>query len=231
MLLNADQVRRVLAEEGQDEALAEHRPQAIRWRAQFDKCSYLDVAPLSAAGRAALEAYLKRHPKVGKAWVFPANRDAPKALDKLMAGYGLEKAEKLAALPKMKRGVWHAFRRGWAQLRKHLPVQDVMAAGGWRDVRALQSAYQAADPDTVRTVGWSKGPDGTHLGHSRELSRSPPTSSWAPQTSNPYCLILRYSVRSPIPSISAARRRLPPSSWSAARMAARSRSSIVMPGR
>ena len=33
-----------------------------------------------------------------------------------------------------------------------MPVQDVMAAGGWRDVKALQSAYQSADPDTVRRV-------------------------------------------------------------------------------
>ena len=36
--------------------------------------------------------------------------------------------------------------------RKHLPVQDVMAAAGWRDVNALQKAYQAADPQTVRRV-------------------------------------------------------------------------------
>ncbi len=74
------------------------------------------------------------------------------ALDKLMAGYYLKRAEKLAGLPALRRGGWHAFRRGWAQRRKHLPVQDVMAAGGWRDVKALQSAYQAADPDTIRKV-------------------------------------------------------------------------------
>ena len=27
-----------------------------------------------------------------------------------------------------------------------------MAAGGWRDVKALQNAFQAADPETVRRV-------------------------------------------------------------------------------
>ena len=27
-----------------------------------------------------------------------------------------------------------------------------MAAGGWRDITALQKAYQAADPETVRRV-------------------------------------------------------------------------------
>ena len=61
-------------------------------------------------------------------------------------------AEELAGLPHQKRGGWHAFRRAWATRRKHLPVQDVMAAGGWRDINALQKAYQAADPETVRKV-------------------------------------------------------------------------------
>ena len=27
-----------------------------------------------------------------------------------------------------------------------------MVAGGWRDIKALQKAYQAADPETVRRV-------------------------------------------------------------------------------
>ena len=43
---------------------------------------------------------------------------------------------------------WHGFRRAWATRRKVLPVQEVMRAGGWRDVKALQSA----DPETVRRV-------------------------------------------------------------------------------
>jgi hypothetical protein len=45
-----------------------------------------------------------------------------------------------------------------------------------------------------------------------------------------YSLILRYSVRSPMPSISAALRRLPPTCCSAAVMAARSMSARVIPG-
>ncbi|HAD75073.1 MAG TPA: hypothetical protein DCG16_04775 [Gemmatimonadetes bacterium] len=47
---------------------------------------------------------------------------------------------------------WHGFRRAWATRRKVLPVQDVMRAGGGRDVKALQTAYQSADPETVRRV-------------------------------------------------------------------------------
>ena len=30
--------------------------------------------------------------------------------------------------------------------------EDVMRAGGWRNVKALQTAYQSADPETVRRV-------------------------------------------------------------------------------
>lgn len=69
-----------------------------------------------------------------------------------MAEYYLRRAEKLAGLRHQKGGGWHAFRRAWATRRKHLPVQDVMRAGGWRDVAALQTAYQGADPHTVLKV-------------------------------------------------------------------------------
>ena len=152
VLLTEDQVLRTLAEEGQDESLAEYWPRALRWRAEFDKCKYLDFAPLPEGARVPLEAYLRRHPSVGEAWLFPANRDPSRALNKLAAGYYLLRAEKLAGLPHQKRGGWHGFRRAWATRRKALPVQDVMRAGGWRDVKALQTAYQSADPETVRRV-------------------------------------------------------------------------------
>lgn len=152
VLMSEEQVRRTLGEEGQDEGLADHWPSAIRWRAEWDKVGYLDFSPLSTAARAALESYMQKNPKLGEAWLFPANREPAEALDKLMASYYLHRAEELARLSKQKQGGWHAFRRAWATRRKHLPVQDVMAAGGWRDVKALQTAYQAADPETVRRV-------------------------------------------------------------------------------
>jgi len=47
---------------------------------------------------------------------------------------------------------WHGFRRAWATRRKVLRVQGVMRAGGWRDEKALQTAHQSADPETVRRV-------------------------------------------------------------------------------
>ena len=44
------------------------------------------------------------------------------------------------------------FRRVWATERKHLPPQDVAAAGGWLDIGTLQGCYQQPDEDTLRSV-------------------------------------------------------------------------------
>ena len=153
LLFTRDQVRRALAEEGQDEAWADHWPQAIRWRANNDKQGYLSFSPMTNPARDALEAHLKRRAVVGEAWLFPQDEQHPgEPMTRRLAGCRLGKAEQLAGLPHQKQGGWHAFRRAWATRRKHLPVQDVMAAGGWRDINSLQKAYQAADPETVRRV-------------------------------------------------------------------------------
>ncbi|HSJ05617.1 MAG TPA: hypothetical protein VK936_02870 [Longimicrobiales bacterium] len=73
-------------------------------------------------------------------------------MNKAGAAYLLRKAETAAGLARMTRGGWHAFRRGWASLRKSLPVQDVIVAGGWRDSEVLRAAYQGADSKTVLDV-------------------------------------------------------------------------------
>ena len=36
--------------------------------------------------------------------------------------------------------------------RKRMPVQDVMAAGGWFEPDALQDAYQSSDPEGMLDV-------------------------------------------------------------------------------
>jgi energy-coupling factor transporter ATP-binding protein EcfA2 len=43
-------------------------------------------------------------------------------------------------------------RRSWATGRKHLPVQDVMAVGGWTDPSCLTTIYQQPDVDTMLRV-------------------------------------------------------------------------------
>ena len=55
VLLSAETLARVLAETGQDPALAKYMPYgAIRWRAETDKQGPEDVAPISRNARAAL---------------------------------------------------------------------------------------------------------------------------------------------------------------------------------
>ena len=61
-------------------------------------------------------------------------------------------AERLAGLPKQEGGCWHPYRRGFATSRKHLPLPDVAAAGGWKGTEALQRCYLHADPATMLQV-------------------------------------------------------------------------------
>jgi hypothetical protein len=46
---------------------------------------------------------------------------------------------------KLDGSLWHAYRRKWAIERKHLPLKDVAAAGGWKDVNTLLEIYQQPD--------------------------------------------------------------------------------------
>jgi hypothetical protein len=50
------------------------------------------------------------------------------------------------------RPLWHAYRRGWATARKDLPIKDVAAVGGWKDIQTLVNCYQQADDDTMLLV-------------------------------------------------------------------------------
>lgn len=61
-------------------------------------------------------------------------------------------AEVKAELPKLDGSLWHAYRRKWAIERKRLPVKDVAAAGGWKDVNTLLEVYQHSDEESVLAV-------------------------------------------------------------------------------
>jgi integrase len=152
LLLTRAQVRAAAAALGMDENVSEEWAQAIRWRGEFDKKGYETLAPIGAELRRELDAYLRRHPSVGEAWLFEYSLHPGQALPRNAAKWRLAQAEKLAKLPHLEHGGWHAFRRAWASQRRHLPVQDVAAAGGWRDIQALQTAYQHADAATMRAV-------------------------------------------------------------------------------
>lgn len=122
---------------------------AIRWPAGTDKIGKEWLAPINAEVRAAIDRILSQRPGIGAAPVFPSPLDPSRPISKELADKWLIEAEQLAKVPKMKGSLWHAYRRGWATARKGLPVQDLMALGGWTDHTCLQTIYQQADWETM----------------------------------------------------------------------------------
>jgi integrase len=150
VLLDRASLVAAFADAGQDDAIAAEWSGGLRWRAAWDKKGYETFSPLPAALRPHLASYMRDHGVIAGAWLFDAGKGEP--MNKGRAGYLLSRAERAAGLPRVTRGGWHAFRRGWAQRRKSMPVADVMAAGGWRDSAALRTAYQGADSRTMMDV-------------------------------------------------------------------------------
>lgn len=126
----------------------------IRWynSAQRDHKKHDHTLPMNAAARAALLSWQKQTKGIGAAWVFPSPTDCTKPLPRWGAKKWLGKAERLAELPHVKMGGWHMFRRGWATVRKHMPLKDVAAGGGWTDTATVAKCYQHADEETTRRV-------------------------------------------------------------------------------
>jgi integrase len=112
----------------------------------------LFVTPLSAPARTALDDYLRQTPRVGDVPLFPAPGAPEQSIRRDVVAKWLLKAEKAAGIPKLNGGIWHPYRRLWANERKTLPDVDVAAAGGWKDTRALKLSYQQADPVSVLKV-------------------------------------------------------------------------------
>ncbi|HLQ59726.1 MAG TPA: site-specific integrase [Gemmatimonadales bacterium] len=125
---------------------------AIQWPGETDKMAKAFAAPLNATTRATIDRILSERPGIGAAYLFPKASDPTKPVGKDLVSDWLERAEQLAGLPKQSGTLWHAFRRKWGTERKHHPIQDVMAAGGWSDPTCLQTIYQQADPETVYRV-------------------------------------------------------------------------------
>jgi hypothetical protein len=64
----------------------------------------------------------------------------------------LERAEMMAKLEHQEGGDFHPYRRAWASARKGMPLIDVVAAGGWRDLRSLENCYTLPDSKTILSV-------------------------------------------------------------------------------
>lgn len=124
----------------------------IRWRAESDKKRKEWLVPMPPA---LLEEVRRFRARLGGAFgglVFPSSADAARPLGREVFQHALIDAESHAKLPKLDGGAWHALRRKWASERKHLPLVDVAAAGGWKDTQTLVNCYQQADRDTMLAV-------------------------------------------------------------------------------
>jgi hypothetical protein len=127
---------------------------AIRWRAENDKQKIERITPISVAVRTEIDAYLAANPRLGDVPLLPMIEDRPadlpeRPMTRAVATKMLAKAERLAELPKLRGGLWHAYRRLWATERKNLPDVDVAEAGGWTGTKAMKLAYQHATPGGV----------------------------------------------------------------------------------
>ena len=72
---------------------------------------------------------------------FGGKREVPKLIDAY------------AKIKKEPGSLWHALRRKWATERKGYPINDLAAAGGWRDTPTLLASYLQTDPETIKDGG------------------------------------------------------------------------------
>lgn len=124
----------------------------IRWRAETDKKGREWVIPIPKTLCDELQSFRVRMGGVFGGLLFPSQTNPGRAASRYFFGDLLARAEAKAGLPKLDGSLWHAYRRGWATTRKHLPVVDVAAAGGWSDLGTLLKCYQHADHETLLEV-------------------------------------------------------------------------------
>jgi hypothetical protein len=125
----------------------------LRKRGEVDKEGVAMWVPLSAASRQALDTLQERRPAIGDVPLFPMPKSRGRPpWSRCHARWLLQRAERVAGLEPLDGGDFHPYRRAWATARKHLPIQDVAAAGGCRDLRSLERCYQQADPQTMLAV-------------------------------------------------------------------------------
>lgn len=123
----------------------------IKWRAEADKKRKEWTVPCPAP---LLEELRQARKKLGalSGWIFAAEKKPEQPMDRHLFDKWLTEAEKRAKQDKLVGGLWHPYRRKWATERKHYPLKDVAAAGGWTDTETLLNCYQQADPTTMLAV-------------------------------------------------------------------------------
>jgi integrase len=120
-------------------------PTTTRWGREW-------TAPLSPRARAALYRIKAERPGLGAAYLFPSPINPEQPVRYERCRQWLMRAEARAGIPKQAGGSFHPYRRAWATARKHLPIADVAAAGGWKSTGVLLKHYQQPDDATLLAV-------------------------------------------------------------------------------
>ena len=144
------------ATNGFAEATLTVRPESI-------KMGYEVEVPLPVEVAAECHRHLARLGVVGRALVFPQQRDDRKHLGTDQLSQWLHEVEREAGLPPIKGGVWHPFRRKWRTDRDGQPLAVVMQLGAWKDIGTAMRYSQpdrSAKVDTMRAATLKPGGDG-----------------------------------------------------------------------
>ena len=129
----------------------------IRCRGETDKKGVELVIPVAAPLLGELSVF-RQSLGAMDGLMFPSEKNSAVAMDRHLFDKWLSAAERRAGLPKLDGGLWHAYRRKWATERKHLPLNDVAAAGGWSDVVDVDRlAGDMTDRGVVRDVAANDG--------------------------------------------------------------------------
>ncbi len=122
----------------------------IYWKADADKRNNDWIIPLPSRLYDEIPAFQLQLGTSGP--IFTGERGPLRLMNRRMFLFWLHVAEEKADLRPLPLGAWHPYRREWATERKHLPLVDVAAAGGWKGTRMLLKCYQQPDPDTILAV-------------------------------------------------------------------------------
>jgi hypothetical protein len=124
----------------------------VRWRPENEKTNLAQEYPLPQSVARRVFALLEEREVAHDQPCFPKLNDPMRSVSPDELTVWFRDLEASIELPKLPRGVWHPYRRKWSKERKYLPAKDVMAAGGWKDIKTIMDSYNEPDMETMRQV-------------------------------------------------------------------------------
>ncbi len=137
---------------GEDLALERLPYGWVQFRAEHQKNGCDHGVPLTRNTARLIRRHLRSLRSEPASFLFPADKEPTQPVDRWFMSRRLRAAYGMAGLKALRGGLWHPFRRKFATERKHFPLRDVAAAGGWKEARTLLECYQLADSATLQGV-------------------------------------------------------------------------------